>query len=96
MTRSLPFSGRIPTWSARGLNWKWAVPLLNRADDDEEDETEDRRSAEALTNKTPMAVWRDGTANALGDKAVDTTLRLDNAIALPTCPQLQQQQELVA
>jgi Asp-tRNA(Asn)/Glu-tRNA(Gln) amidotransferase A subunit family amidase len=47
---------------------------------------------DALANRTPMAVWREGTAGALGDKAVDMTFRLDNAIALPTCPQLQQQQ----
>ena len=32
-----------------------------------------------------MAVWREGTTGALGDKAVD--MRLDNASALPTCPQ---------
>jgi putative transposase len=55
-----------------------------------------RRPHQALANRTPMAVWREGTAGELGDKAVDMTLRLDNAITLPTCPQLQQQQELVA
>jgi putative transposase len=48
-----------------------------------------RRPHQALANRTPMAVWREGTAGELGDKAVDMTLRLDNAIALPTCPQLQ-------
>ena len=42
---------------------------------------------------TPMAVWRDGVTGALGDKAVDMTLRLDNADALPTGPQPQQQQQ---
>jgi putative transposase len=39
-----------------------------------------------------MAVWRDGVTGALGESAVDMTLRLDNAKALPTCPQPQQQQ----
>ena len=51
-----------------------------------------RRPHQALGNRTPMAVWRDGVTGALGDKAVDMTLRLDNAGALPTCPQPQQQQ----
>jgi len=40
-----------------------------------------------------MAVWRDGVTGALGDKAVDMTLRLDNAHALPTYPQPPQQQQ---
>jgi hypothetical protein len=34
-----------------------------------------------------MAVWRDGVTGALGERAVDMTLRLDNAGALPTYPQ---------
>ncbi len=55
-----------------------------------------RRPHQALGNRTPMAVWRDGVTVALGDKAVDMTLRhgrsLDNADALPTGPQPQQQQ----
>jgi hypothetical protein len=38
-----------------------------------------------------MAVWRDGARGALGAEAVDMTLRLDNAGALPTSPQPQQQ-----
>jgi hypothetical protein len=37
-----------------------------------------------------MVVWRAGTGGALGAKAVDLTLRLDNADALPTGPQQQQ------
>jgi putative transposase len=53
----------------------------------------DRRPHRALGKRTPMAAWRKGTAGARADKAVDMTLRLDNAIALPTCPQLQQQQQ---
>ena len=54
-----------------------------------------RRPHQALANRTPMAVWRDGTG-ALGEVAVDMTLRLDNAGALPTYPQPHQQQVLVA
>jgi putative transposase len=49
-----------------------------------------RRPHQALDNRTPMAVWRDGTSGALGEKAVDM---MDNAKALPTCPQPQQQQQ---
>jgi putative transposase len=55
-----------------------------------------RRPHQALANRTPMAVWRDGVAAAPGTEAVDMTLRLDNAAALPTYPQPQQQQALVA
>jgi putative transposase len=50
------------------------------------------RPHQALGGEVPMAVWRAGTSGAL-DKAVDMTLRLDNAAALPTCPQPQQQQQ---
>jgi putative transposase len=46
-----------------------------------------RRPHMALGNRTPMAVWRDGVTGALGERAVDMTLRLDNADALTTCPQ---------
>jgi hypothetical protein len=42
-----------------------------------------------------MAVWRDGVTGALGETAVDMMLRLDNAAALPTYPQSQQQSQLV-
>jgi putative transposase len=45
-----------------------------------------RRPHQALANQTPMAVWRAGIAGALGEKAVDMTLRLDNAGALPHVP----------
>ena len=51
------------------------------------------RPHQALANRTPMAVWRDGVIGALGDKAVGMTLRLDNARALPTYPQPPQQQQ---
>lgn len=55
-----------------------------------------RRPHQALGNHTPMAVWR--TA-ALGDSdasAVDMTLRLDKANALPKSPQPQQQEPCAA
>jgi len=55
-----------------------------------------RRPHQALANRTPLAVWREGVTGALGETAVDMTLRLDNADALPTCPQPQQQQQKVA
>jgi putative transposase len=55
-----------------------------------------RRPHQALANRTPMAVWREEKIGALADKAVDMTLRLDNACALPTCSQPQQPQELAA
>jgi len=54
-----------------------------------------RRPHQALGNRTPMVVWRAGKIGALGEKTVDMTLRLDNAFALPTCQQ-PQQQELAA
>ncbi len=55
-----------------------------------------RRPHQALGDRTPMAVWREGVTGALGANAVGMTLRLDNAGALPTCPQRQQQQKLIA
>jgi putative transposase len=58
-----------------------------------------RRPHQALGNRTPMAVWRAGVSGEL-EKAVDMTLlvprSLDNADALPTYPQPQQQQALIA
>jgi putative transposase len=50
------------------------------------------RPHQALANRTPMAAWRSGVG-ALGGAAVDMPLRLDNAGALPTFPQPQQQQQ---
>ncbi|WP_128948615.1 hypothetical protein [Bradyrhizobium nanningense] len=41
-------------------------------------------------HRAPMTAWREGI-NGLVDVAVDMTLRLENAEALPTCPQPQQQ-----
>jgi putative transposase len=52
-----------------------------------------RRPHQALGDRTPMAVWREGTTGPLGNKAVDM---MDNARALPTCPQRQQQQQAFA
>ena len=43
----------------------------------------DRRPHQALADRAPMAVWREAVAGA---KAVDM---MDNASALPTCPQRQ-------
>jgi putative transposase len=54
------------------------------------------RPHQALGNRTPMAVWREGTTGDLGNTAVDMTLRLDNARALPTYPQPPQQQKIVS
>jgi len=50
-----------------------------------------RRPHQGLGKRTPMAVWREGITGALSGTAVDMTLRLDNARALTTCPQPQQQ-----
>ena len=52
-----------------------------------------RRPHQALGNRTPLAVWRDGTSGPFGEQAVDM---MDNARALPTCPQLQPQQQTFA
>jgi putative transposase len=52
------------------------------------------RPHQALGYRTPRAVWREGVTGALDDTTVDMTLRLDNARALPTCPQPPQQQQV--
>ncbi len=54
-----------------------------------------QRPRQARANRAPMAVWRNGITGALGEMAVDTTLHLDNAAAVPTYPQPQQQPQLV-
>jgi Integrase core domain len=41
-----------------------------------------RRRHQALGNRTPMTVWRQGTTGPFGTAAVDM---LDNARSLPTC-----------
>jgi putative transposase len=51
------------------------------------------RPHQALGNRTPMAAWREGISGGLPETSVDMTLRLDNAKALPTCPQTQPQQQ---
>jgi len=46
-----------------------------------------RRPHQTLGYRTPMAVWREGVTGALDEKAVDMTLRLDNAkgvVHMPT------------
>ena len=53
----------------------------------------ERRLHQALGYRAPMVVWRQGAAGALDQQAVDMPLRLDNARALPTCPQPQRQQQ---
>ena len=55
-----------------------------------------RRPHQSLADRTPMTVWRTGVTGALIDSAVDMTLRLDNAVALPTYPQPPQQQPCAA
>ena len=50
-----------------------------------------RRPHQALGNRAPMAAWRTGVSGDLRERAVDMTLRLGNADALPTYPQPQQQ-----
>jgi putative transposase len=55
-----------------------------------------QRPHQALQDRTPMAVWREGVTGFLDGRAVDMTLRLDNADALPTCPQPQQPQMMIA
>jgi putative transposase len=52
-----------------------------------------RRPHQALGYATPMAVWCDGVVDALAAQAVDM---MDNARALPTSPQPQQQQQTAA
>jgi putative transposase len=51
------------------------------------------RPHQALGQRTPMAVWRQGGTSGFANPAVDMTLRLDDARASPTCPQPQQQQQ---
>ena len=50
----------------------------------------EQRLHQALGYRTPMAIWREGMAEA---KAVDM---MDNADALTTCPQQQQQTKTLA
>ena len=54
-----------------------------------------RRPHQAMNNQMPMAVWREGLdrIQEAAARAVDMTLRLDNANALPTYPQQETQQK---
>jgi putative transposase len=57
----------------------------------------ERRPHQAMDNQMPLAVWRAGMgAIEAAARAVDMPLRLDNAIALPTCPQQEQKQQAAA
>ena len=55
-----------------------------------------QRPHQALGNRTPMTVWREGNINHHRNTAVDMPLRLDNASALPTYPPPQQLQQKAA
>jgi putative transposase len=55
-----------------------------------------RRPHMALDHRTPMTVWREGITGSIDGQAVDMALRLDNADALPTCPQPQQPLKMIA
>jgi len=53
----------------------------------------EERPRQAMDNQMPMAVWRAGMEKIEAQtRTVDMPLRLDNANALPTYPQRQQQQ----
>jgi putative transposase len=57
----------------------------------------ERRPHQAMDYQMPMAVWRAGIEEIeAAARAVDMPLRLDNARALPTCPQQQQKQQAAA
>ncbi len=49
------------------------------------------RPHQALDGRAPLAAWRDDMTGRFDKEAVDMTLHLDNAFALPTCPQSKQQ-----
>jgi putative transposase len=55
-----------------------------------------KRPHQALSYQTPIKMYHLGITTEIEETAVDMTLRLDNAGALPTCPQPQQQQALAA
>jgi putative transposase len=50
-----------------------------------------RRPHQALGHRPPMTVWRAGVTGPIGPNAVDM---MDNARALPTCPQPQPQKQV--
>ena len=51
------------------------------------------RPHQALAGRAPMTGWRDGIIGVLDGNAVDMALRLDDAVASPTCPPRQQPQQ---
>ena len=53
----------------------------------------ERRPHQALADRTPMAVWREAIAGAGG---CGHDAALDDASALPTCPQRQKQTQTLA
>lgn len=55
-----------------------------------------RRPHQSLGHRAPMTVWREAITGTIDGTAVDMTLRLDNAAALPTYPQPPQQQPCAA
>ena len=55
-----------------------------------------QRPHQALANRTPMTVWREGDTDRSRETAVDMSLRFDNASALPTYPPPQQLQHKAA
>lgn len=55
-----------------------------------------RRPHQSLGHRTPMTVWRESVNGTIDGTAVDMALRLDNAAALSTYPQLTQQQPCAA
>jgi hypothetical protein len=46
-----------------------------------------RAPTSGLGSRTPMAAWCESISGKFIDKGVDMTRRLNNAGALPTCPQ---------
>ena len=70
----------------RSLGWV----VENRPEMSATPETLRGRPHQTLGNRTPMAVWRAGRSGSLGERAVNM---MDNARALPTCPQPQRQQQ---
>ena len=54
------------------------------------------RPHQALGDRTPIAVWRQGMSIGFGDPTVDMTPCLDDAGASSTCPQPQQQQKRIS
>jgi putative transposase len=53
-----------------------------------------KRPHQSMSNQRPMNVWRDGMDKGVAlPEAVDMTLRLDNANALPTYPQQPQKKQ---